>query len=138
MSHPEPINATSTHADAAIKADDNKARYDLILPESIDMLAQVFAYGIRKYGIERNCEKGFSYGRLFAAACRHMWAFWRGEELDPESGLPHLAHAQWNIHILLAQTIRKTGKDTRWTYGRDDSTSNSESVQPSECSELQP
>ena len=128
MSHPEPINVTSTHTDAAIKADDNKARYDLILPESIDMLAQVFAYGIRKYGIERNCEKGFSYGRLFAAACRHMWAFWRGEELDPESGLPHLAHAQWNIHILLAQTIRKTGKDTRWAYGRNDTAGDSGSV----------
>ena len=69
MSHPEPINATSTHADAAIKADDNKARYDLILPESIDMLAQVFAYGIRKYSniFAEKHGTGRSAGRYAAA-----------------------------------------------------------------------
>lgn len=115
-------NKTPDKSEGAVKADQSKPRYDLMMPEATDMLARVFAYGVQKYGMERNCELGFAYGRLFAAACRHMWAFWRGQENDPESGLPHLAHAEWNIHMLLTQTIRKTGKDTRWQYNEAEQT----------------
>ena len=44
---------------------------------------------------------------------RHLWAFWRGEEIDPESGHPHLAHAAFHVFGLLAFTERKIGVDDR-------------------------
>lgn len=42
---------------------------------------------------ERNWEKGMSWGRCYAACLRHLWAWWRGEDNDPETGLSHLDHA---------------------------------------------
>jgi len=85
---------------AGVKFDGEKARYDLLVPLALDQIAQVSAYGAKKYA-ERNFEKGMSWGRVFAAAMRHLWAFWRGEFLDPESKLPHLAHAAWNVMALM-------------------------------------
>ncbi len=46
-------------------------------------------------------DKGTRWGRYYAAAQRHLNAFWAGEDMDPESGLPHLAHAMWCCATLL-------------------------------------
>lgn len=94
------------------KDDNGKLRYDLIPPEIETELARIFTYGAEKYS-PRNCEKGFRYGRLYAAARRHMSAFWNGEEDDPESELLHLSHALWNIGMLIVQNLRGTGEDDR-------------------------
>lgn len=62
---------------------------------------------------ERNWEKGLAWGRLSGALLRHLWAWMRGEERDPESGLPHLAHMACCALMLLASTLRKVGIDDR-------------------------
>lgn len=94
------------------KHDANKPRYDLIPPDALDSIAQVLAYGADKYS-PRGWEKGTSWGRYFAACMRHLWAWWRGERLDPESALPHLAHAACCVMFLLAYEIREVGEDDR-------------------------
>lgn len=43
----------------------------------------------------------------------HAWAFWAGENNDPESGLPHMAHAAWNALALVEYLLRTIGKDDR-------------------------
>lgn len=86
------------------KHDNGKLRLDLIPPEVIEMLGEVYTYGARKYG-ERNWEKGFEEGRLLAAARRHDLAMAKGEVIDPESNLPHAAHAAWNL--LTLETLRR-------------------------------
>ena len=96
----------------ATKDDGGKIRFDLIPPEIEEELARVVTYGANKYGA-RNCEKGFGYGRLYAAARRHLNAFWSGEDRDKESGLPHLSHALWNIGMLIVQQQRRIGEDDR-------------------------
>lgn len=68
--------------------------------------------GAEKYG-ERNWERGIAWSRVFAAALRHLWAWWRGENADPETGLPHLAHAACNLLFLLAYHRRQIGPDDR-------------------------
>jgi Domain of unknown function (DUF5664) len=80
------------------------ARYDLIPPAALDDIAKVYGKGCEKYAA-RNWERGYAWGLSFAALQRHAWAFWRGEYLDPESGLPHLAHAAW--HCLTLMTFQK-------------------------------
>jgi hypothetical protein len=88
------------------------ARYDLIPPEALDALAKVYGHGAHKYE-DRNWEKGYSWGLCFAAMMRHAWAFWRGEETDRESGLPHLAHAAWHCFTLMTFAQTHTNKDDR-------------------------
>lgn len=94
------------------KDDQQKPRYDLIAPELLESVARVLTFGAEKYG-ERNWEQGMSWGRPFAALMRHMWAWWRGESNDPETGLPHLAHAACCVMFLLAYEQRNIGKDNR-------------------------
>lgn len=43
--------------------------------------------------------------RYFAAAQRHLVAYYQGEGLDEDSGLPHLAHAACCILFLLAKEL---------------------------------
>jgi len=89
------------------KYDSGKLRLDLIPPEIIQVLGEIFTFGCERYG-EGNWAKGLSENRLIAAARRHDLAFAQGEEMDPDSGLPHLAHAAWNL--LIAQTLRERNK----------------------------
>lgn len=94
------------------KDDGGKARHDLIPPELPEAVAQVLAFGASKYG-ERNWEKGMSWGRPFAALMRHMWAWWRGESADPETGFSHLWHASCCLAFLVAFEQRQKGIDDR-------------------------
>lgn len=94
------------------KDDGGKARYDLIPPELLEATAAVLTFGAGKYG-ERNWEKGMKWGRPFAALMRHMWAWWRGEKADPETGMSHLWHASCCIAFLIAFEQRKIGEDDR-------------------------
>lgn len=85
--------------DKGKKFDTGKSRYDLLAPDSLEELALVLTFGANKYA-DRNWEKGIKFGRLLAAAMRHMWTLWRGELIDPETNLLHSAHAECNMHFL--------------------------------------
>lgn len=94
-----------TETDQATKRDFLKLRYDLLPPEALQEVVEVLSFGAAKYG-DRNWEKGLPYSRYFGAAMRHLWAWWRGEDLDPESGLSHLAHAGCCVLFLLTYELR--------------------------------
>lgn len=99
-------------ADEGRKDDGGKTPYHLLAPEMLEDVAQVLAFGAEKYSA-RNWEKGMDWGRPFSAAMRHLWAWWRGEDRDPETGLSHLAHAACCVMFLLAYERRKVGTDDR-------------------------
>ena len=80
--------------------DAGKLRFDLIPADWETTLAEVLTRGSLKYS-ERNWEKGMSWSRCYAAVRRHLNAFWRGEDLDKESGLNHLAHVAWGALAIL-------------------------------------
>ena len=90
----------------ATKHDAGKLRYDLIPPEILRALAEVYTFGAAKYG-DNNWRKGLDHGRLYAATMRHLETDRSGEYLDPESGLPHLAHAFWNVGSMLFFKIQE-------------------------------
>ena len=94
------------------KDDGGKAPHHLIAPEMPDALAQVLAFGAAKYAA-RNWEKGMDWSRPFSALMRHMWAWWRGEKADPETGFSHLWHAACCVMFLVAYEARATGTDDR-------------------------
>jgi hypothetical protein len=88
------------------------AELGAICPRALRHLAEVAGFGGRKY--ERaNFLKGYSYSLSYDALHRHLLAFWGGEDVDEESGLPHLAHASWHCLALLAFRERRIGTDDR-------------------------
>ena len=93
-------NTTDFNTTEAVKFDGEKIRYDLIPADSLHALAEIYTFGAKKYEDE-NWRKGTSWKRIFGAIMRHMWAWFRGEDLDPESGLSHVAHAAWGCFTLL-------------------------------------
>jgi hypothetical protein len=94
------------------KLDTGKVRMDLLPPELLFGVAKVLEFGANKYAA-RNWEKGMDWGRVFGALMRHMWAWWKGEKTDPETGMSHLWHAATNIAFLIAYEERNIGKDDR-------------------------
>ena len=95
-----------------LKHDGDKLPYDLIPPEGLEALAAVLAYGAKKYQ-PRGWEDGMRWGRVFGALMRHMWAWWRGESADPETGYSHLWHAACCVFFLIAYEKRQIGQDDR-------------------------
>jgi hypothetical protein len=88
------------------------AAYDLIPWDALEEVAKVYGWGATKYD-DRNWERGYKWGLSYAAMMRHMAAFWRGEDYDPESGLRHVAHAVWHGLTLLSFAMRGIGTDSR-------------------------
>lgn len=76
-----------------------KADISLIPLCTLEDEAKVWMYGKQKYAAW-NWAKGMDWSVPFACAMRHLAAWQRGEELDAESGLPHLAHAMCNLRML--------------------------------------
>lgn len=95
-----------------VKYDGDKPRYDLLPPEFLSATADILTFGAAKYG-ERNWELGMAWHRPFAAMMRHMWAWWAGENTDPETGKSHLWHACCCLAFLVAYEQRHVGTDDR-------------------------
>ena len=74
-----------------VKADSDKVPLDLLDPLALEGLAAVLRFGAKKYAAH-NWRGGFKWMRLMAALLRHSFAIIRGEDNDPESGLPHIDH----------------------------------------------
>lgn len=94
------------------KDDADKPRLELMPPEAMVALGDILTFGAKKYG-DRNWERGMGWGRLFGAALRHLWAWWRRDAADPETGKSHLAHAACCIIFLIAYEERRVGTDDR-------------------------
>jgi hypothetical protein len=112
--HEEVLQAAQRGGFVAVKFDEGKPAYHLLPPELLEETARVLEYGAKKYA-PRNWEAGMHWSRPFGALMRHMWAWWRGEATDPETGFSHLAHAACCIAFLLAYEARKIGGDDRPT-----------------------
>lgn len=82
-----------------MKFDLGKLRYDLLSPEALKETVRVLTFGSVKYG-DNNWRKGLKFGRVFGALMRHLWDWWWGEELDPETGISHLSHASCCLMFL--------------------------------------
>lgn len=95
-----------------LKFDEGKVRLDLLPFDALTEVAKVLTHGANKYG-DRNWEKGMKWGRLLGAALRHLFAWARREDLDPETGLSHLAHAACSVLFLLTYTLRGIDGDDR-------------------------
>ncbi len=68
-------------------------------------VAKVLTFGASKYG-PNNWQRLNDFSeRYYAAVLRHLFAYGGGEATDPESGLPHLAHAACGALFLLSAEV---------------------------------
>lgn len=89
-------------AETPVKFDGEKVRFDLIPAGPLEQVARVLQHGSKKYGDYNYLRgDGLTYSRLYAACLRHLMAWWRGEDLDDESGEHHLAHAACCLLMVL-------------------------------------
>lgn len=103
----------------SVKFDQGKPRFTLIPSVELGQVAEVLAYGAKKYGDNNwRAAGGLVYSRVFDALMRHLMAFWCGNRTDEESGLPHLAHAAVNCLFLLF--YQNTRQGNRPHVGKDD------------------
>jgi hypothetical protein len=72
-----------------------------LLPvEALEAVSRVYGFGADKYDRD-NWRKGYDWHLSYDALQRHLQSFWKGEDIDPESGEPHLAHAVFHCFTLL-------------------------------------
>ena len=79
---------------------DGKPDYSLMPMHLFEEVAYVWQYGADKYAAW-NWAKGMPWSVPYACALRHLFAWFRGERNDPESGCSHLAHVVCNVMMLL-------------------------------------
>jgi hypothetical protein len=95
-----------------LRKDDGKPRFDLLPPEPLFALSELYGFGAKKYAA-RGWEEGMSWGRCFGALMRHAWKFWRGEDYDAETGAHHMVAVAWNAFAIYVYAVRKIGVDDR-------------------------
>lgn len=76
-----------------------KIRYDLIPTPLLESTARVLEYGATKYE-KNNWLKGMQYSTVIGSLKRHLAKIEIGEDLDEESGYPHVAHMICNCLML--------------------------------------
>ena len=102
-----------TLPEVAVKFDGEKPRMDLLDPLALEGLAKVLTFGAQKYAAH-NWRKGLANTRLIAAMLRHLFAIMRGEDIDPESGLPHIDHVGCCWMFLSNNMKVRPEMDDRW------------------------
>jgi hypothetical protein len=111
-------HTTKAYPENGVKQDEGKTRLDLLDPFVLIAYAEALSYGAVKYS-DYNYKAGLTWSRCYAAAQRHLNAFWSGEDIDSESGLSHLAHAMCCIGFLLWFTKYRPEFDDRWTSSKE-------------------
>jgi hypothetical protein len=98
---PEAEETIVTNKDTGGAKAAKSARFDLLPWDILEEDAKLYCEGAKKYA-ERNWERGYAWSLSFAAAIRHMTAFWqRRESLDPETRRHHLASARFHLAALM-------------------------------------
>jgi hypothetical protein len=98
----------------AARANAGKPPLHLLPLDALVPVAWVLAFGAEKYSA-RNWEGAaadgvFSWADCVRACLSHVIKLMSGQRLDPESGLPHVAHLACNALFLCGMLVRSHGK----------------------------
>lgn len=95
------------------KNDAGKPLLELLDPQFIEGVGRILTFGAKKYSAH-NWRKGLKTCRTIGAALRHIFAWLRGEDNDPETGENHLLHAGCEIMFTYWTVINRKSLDDRW------------------------
>ena len=100
---------SSTGGEKGVKPE----RYSLIPVPALDIMARLYGFGAEKYAAH-NWRKGYEWSKSFDSLFRHATAALNGEDIDPETGLPHLAGAAFHCFTLMVFMQEHPEFDDRW------------------------
>lgn len=89
----------SPQVQQALRYNQGKTQWSLVDFDSLEGLVQVLEYGAQKYARD-NWKKGMPVTQVSESLMRHLFAFLRGEDVDPESGCRHISHVMCNAMFL--------------------------------------
>jgi hypothetical protein len=93
------MSQTRNDTDKGLRYNVGKTRHDLVPAFAQEQYARVLTKGAEKYA-DRNWEKGMQWSKVLESMKRHVLAFERGEDYDPETGCLHMAHVMCNAAFL--------------------------------------
>lgn len=86
----------------ALRFNSGKPDWSLFPFEAAEEIVKVLEFGAKKYAAWNfTVNGGLSWKDCCSSILRHTFAFLRGEDNDPESGLSHIAHVGCNVLFLL-------------------------------------
>lgn len=89
-------------------------RLGAVDPLALEVLGQVAGQAIESGKYDRyNYLKGYDWSLSQDALLRHNLKWWGGQDLDRETGLPHIAHVAWHALAQLSFYLRNVGTDDR-------------------------
>lgn len=91
------------------------AQFSLIPSRPLWKIAEVFGMGASKYDPD-NWRRSYKWSWSIDSLHRHINLFEQGQDLDPDSGLPHLAHAAVHCMFLLEWMETHPETDNRSKY----------------------
>ncbi len=69
--------------------------------------------GARKYGRHNWRKAGVRSSIYYDATLRHLMAWWEGEDIDPDSGMPHIVKAMAGLMVLRDAQVNGMETDDR-------------------------
>lgn len=114
MSDGEVRTISETGGEKGVKPE----RFDLLPVEALEVMARLYGFGAEKYAAH-NWRKGYEWSKSYASLQRHANAFWRGEDIDAETGLPHLAGVAFHAFTLMVFMEEQPGYDDRFSSTPD-------------------
>lgn len=90
-----------------------KAPLSVVPAPFMHALGLALMEGARKYGRHNYRAVGIRYSVYYDAAMRHLTAWWEGEDIDEDSGLPHPVKAAACMAVLFDSMVRENGTDDR-------------------------
>ncbi len=99
-------------SEGAMRFNDGKLEWSLVDFKSLEPMVRVLEFGAKKYSRD-NWKRGLETTKIVESTLRHLFAFLDGENLDKESQLSHVAHAQCNLMFLQYMMDNKPELDNR-------------------------
>jgi hypothetical protein len=90
---------------AGLRYNKGKNRLDLLPFDTIWHIGEVLTAGAKKYE-DRNWEKGMNFSIVVGCLMRHLIKFMTGNNIDKETGIPHIDLVMFNA-IMLSRYYRK-------------------------------
>lgn len=99
-----------------LRYNQGKLRWSLVDFDALEDMVKVLEFGAEKYD-DHNWKKGLNTTQVCESLMRHLTAYLRGEDKDPESGVSHIGHIQCNAMFLSYMEKFKKDFDDRYKDG---------------------